>query len=533
MPSPSPSAPGPRRWGSAPDAVERLYVYWVVSTVLLVLVLLVVIILTRGMLHRQTQVLASLEQRVAALEVAQQQTEALAGQPVEQLPVRPGPPTVTPPVRVEVPPAAVTQPAAQAPVPAADLLEAQLTELLSAAEQGVVLDASAADELLDMVMRHGAAADWQPAIWTRLATLARLREQDALAEALAQRGLAAGPEFVRYLEVSIRGLLQRGVAEDALRLARQLHEQTNGSAVARLLLAAALTSSHQPAAADELLENLTDVSELGVADRLLLARLLLHLERGRRLDEVLNQIVEVPAELTAEHSFLTAVAMTGAGRTVEALAILDWLAGLPEPQVTTEGSVSGGWLVPRPTAYEIHVWRGVTLMFAQQVEAARQALNYAVALDQRQPEATYFLGVLEARCGRRQMAESHLRNTLTGTPGYPPACEALALLEMEDGRISLALEHLRQALSVNPRRAGAYFLLGVAYARIGQAEPAADALRQAFHLDPVYLEEARHTEALLRLFTVTELEGLAAEPVESAAEPVESEAEPGEQEAGT
>ena len=515
MPLPSSSSSRARRWTSGPDAVERLYVYWMVSTALLVLVALVAIILTRGMLARQTEALTKLEQRVTALEAKAHQPEPVVTPSVEKLPAAPPPPaTIAPPRPPAEPAPTTTQPTDRASTaPGAEALDAQLAVLLTQAQRGLVADSAAADRLLELATRHAGAADWPPATWARLATLARLRVQDELAETFGERAADAGPEFLQYLEISTRSLLYRGAIDAARRSAQRFHDESDGQPASRLLLAATLVAGGNLAAADEVLENLPDVTQLSLADRLLLARLLLHLERGRRLEELLNQVAEVPPELAAEHAFLSAVALVGAGRTVEALAILDWLAAQPTTELEVETDSSAGWPLPRPVRYEVHVWRGVALMYAQQMEAARGALNYAISLDRQRPEAVYYLGVLEARAGRRQIAETYLRNLLTSTPDYAPACEALALLEMEDGRISLAMEHLRQALASNGRRAGAYFLLAVAYARISQMEPAADALRQAFRLDPAYLEEALNTPPLLRLFTTENLRLLATEPV--------------------
>jgi tetratricopeptide (TPR) repeat protein len=167
------------------------------------------------------------------------------------------------------------------------------------------------------------------------------------------------------------------------------------------------------------------------------------------------------------------------------------------------------WPWPRPGRYQIEVWRGTTLMLAQQSEAARQALQQAATLDPGRPEAQYYLGLLEARAGRPDVAKMYLKNALASAPRMVPAWEALASLEINEGEIDLALQHLSQAVSINFRRAPAHFLVALAHAKVSQKGPAAEALRITFQLDPDYLANAKQTEVLLNLFTPSELEALA------------------------
>jgi tetratricopeptide (TPR) repeat protein len=539
MTAPQRSSPPSTPSRPKPDAIERLYVYWLVSTVLLTLVVLLVAIMTRGTLHRQTQLVGELADRLGHMEQTVRdlqsaggpETVAPAGQPAEAAPpVGSGQPSSGQPRPASESPQVVA-PAATPPIPAPtqDVIGAQLDQVVSddPVTPGDVVEPDAAAELVETALTHVGRANWDGATWSRLAVLARLLGRDVAAEAFARRAAAAGEWLINYAEVSVRSLLARGRAREALPIAADLIERSQGSVTSRVLLAAACLDNDDPGSADEVLEALPVPAVLSTYDKLLLARALLGLEHWDRLEAVLGTLHEVPPELAAEHNFLAGASLARAGRTVEALAIFDGLSGVgqgsalsyPEGGATeaSAGRPTEAWPILRPDRYQIEVWRGVTLMLAQQTEAARQVLQRAAELDPGRPGAHYYLGVLEARAGRPEVAKSHLKNALASSARMAPAWEALAHLEIEDRQVDLALQHLAQAIDINPRRASAHFLTAIAYAKISQAEPAAQALRAAFRLDQKYLSEAKQTEVLLRLFTAEELDELAGEPAQEPA----------------
>ena len=157
-------------------------------------------------------------------------------------------------------------------------------------------------------------------------------------------------------------------------------------------------------------------------------------------------------------------------------------------------------------------------MYANQLEAARKALDEAARLDPGRPEAYYRRGILEAWDGKSEVAAGYLKNALASSARMAPAWEALASLELDADKVDAALEHLGQAIEIDPYRASAYYLSAIAHAKLSQAEQAADDLRKAFQLDPGYLEEAKQIEVFQRLFAPGVLERLAKPEEERPAE---------------
>ncbi|MCK4342942.1 MAG: tetratricopeptide repeat protein [Phycisphaerae bacterium] len=519
MPTKPPHTSSSSRSQPRRDAIERLYVYWLGSTALLALVVIVLAVFSRGALHRQTAAVETLARRVVALEEKVEQLES-ASRPR----IKPSAATSEPPRPAEAPPAqpprdAVVkppQPKTSRPEPPAPqsppeaTIQARLDQVVSPTPltPADVLNAAAAVELLEDALQEIGRARWSGATWSRLAVLARLLGRDANAKAFARRAAAEGERLLTYTEVSARSLLARGRPREALPLINRLVEQTRGSPTSQVLLAAALAATGDPGAADETVALLQANSELYPRDRLLLARVLLDLEQWPRLEAALAALHDVPAAWEAEYNFLQAASLARAGRTVEALAILEYLAAhLPEKKVAAEAAPA--WPPPGPDRYEIAVWRGVTLMHAQQPEAAREVLLQAAQLDPARPDAYYNLGILEGRAGQRERAKSYLQNALACSARLAPAWEALALLELNAREVDQALEHLATALELNPRRASAHFLLALAHAKLSRREPAAAALETAFRLDPLLLTQAKQTKVLLDLFTPGEMDLLA------------------------
>jgi tetratricopeptide (TPR) repeat protein len=530
MPAMKPDEPPTPRARSAPGAVERLYVYWAVSTGLLALAVLIVAIMTRGTLQRQNGTLNGLAEEVNALRQEVREWQETGGvQPQIETPptaLRPLPGEPPAPAEPAVP--EPKTPAADGAAPTTQPGEVVPTDgAMGAALEGLmgdepvtladVTDAEAAGGLLVTAMQYAREAQWSGRTWSRLAILARLLAQDVLAADFAQRAADLGEPLDNYAEVSVRSLLARGRAREALPLAESLRQRAPTSPTARILAAAALLGVDDQASADEILETLPVPAVVATYDKLLLARALMNLEHWTRLEAVLSTVQSVPAELGPERSFLLAVSLAHSGRTVEALALLDGLAAEGKP--AEEATAAGAWPWPQPSRYEIEVWRGVTLSLARQPEAARQVLQAAAGLDPARPEAHYYLGVLEAQAGRPEVAKMHLKNALAASARMVPAWEALASLEINEGELNLALQHLSQAVSINVRRAMAHFLMAVAHAKASQKGPAEEALRITFQLDSSYLAQAKQTEVLLALFTPAELDALAAEPGIEAAPP--------------
>jgi tetratricopeptide (TPR) repeat protein len=535
MPAPNSPAPHPTPPRPAPGAVERLYVYWLVSTGLLLLVMLIVAILMRGTIVRQAVLIGDLSDQVADLQQEIRDVQAaprervrpdVAPLPREVPPSRP--PPETPPV-APPPPASTTAPrtppAPEIRIPADSAVRAQLEELVSDDPKtpSDVTDPQAAAELVESALRYGGRAQWSGSTWLRLATLARLLGHDAAAEIFAEQGHTGGEPLVVYEEVSVRSLLARGHAPEALPIARRLSEHTQASPTSQVLLAATHLALDDLASADEVLETLPVPVVVHTYDKLLLARVLLALEHWPRLGAVLSTVRNVPPELNAEYSYLLALADAYTSRTVEALAILDGLLGELPPGSAAHAvpgtRPSGPWPWPQPDRYDIEAARGLALLLARQAEAARQVLQQAAELDPRRADADYNLGLLEAQARRSDLAKSFFKNALARSPQLAGAWEALAALEINDDHVEQALPDLAQAVRINIRRASTRFLMAIAHAKLSQKELAAEALRITFQLDENYLAEAKQADVLLRLFTSAELDELATEPTPAGLRP--------------
>lgn len=504
-----PSQPPPRRNSPPPTgALERLYVYWLASTIVLLLMMVVLAALIGGALRSQDARITALEKRLAS-PVPPPAHATPAPSQVTTRPAQPSAPPPAPPTapdRAAVPPPSTTAAAPPATAPSEPEIRARL-ERVSGGEPvtiSEVADRSGAGALLDEALVHIARARWSGETWERLASLARLLGRDANAEAFARRAALEGSALAQYREVSVRSLLARGRAADALPLAEDLADATTGEPTARVLLATALLGTGRPTAAEQVLADLGDPDVLDPRDRLLLGRDLLALEQWDRLASLLDGLEDVPPEAAGERQFLTALVLVRRGRLAEGLAMLDYLAG----QLPPAGSGAAAGLSPAP--HDVLLWRGVALTQAEQPDAARAALQAAAELDPSRPEAHYRLGLLEQRLGRTGPARAHLENAVALAPQFAAAWEALAIMAFNDGDMTATLQNVFRALDVAPRRASSHFLAALAQARLDRREAAAGALIVAFQLDPTLLEEARQTETLLRVFTPQELERLAA-----------------------
>lgn len=511
---------------AARNALERLYIYWLTSVLLLILLAALSIVLVRGALQRQTDAISALQAKVSRLEIQLQEAQTAAPPPAEttRAPTEPTRrpdetrrPRTTPD---EYAPPGVTglQPAPAAAA-AQGLDEATLRMRLDQVLPSPALipsdirDADAALKLLEEADRSVPSASWNGSTWARLATLARLLGQDAAAARLARRAASAGGDPTEYLAATTRMLLARGAADDALPLVSQLVEQTRGVPTARVLLAATLITLGNDDDADETVALLAGAGEMALIDRLLLGRILLALERWDELDALMSGIKQVPDTLAAEYGFLLAAGRAHAGNTVEALAILDGLrADLPPARTSgTAARIGHPWqaLPPAPDLYEIETWRGVALLRAGQRDAAQEVLQQAASLSPGRPDAHYQLGVLEAQRGRPEIAALHFKNALASSARYAPAWEALALLEIDTGELDAALEHVARALDVNIRRPAAHFLRAIAHAKRADHDQAAAALQEAVRLDQRYVDKALQIEVFQRLFTPEELQQMA------------------------
>ena len=524
----------PRRGHS--DAVERLYVYWIVSTVLLLFGVVVTALYTRGALNAQMEQSSEVLNRLAALERTVEQLPAAPALPPPDADAKPRVSDAAPPAPPgeqtpapaptaagpETPAAEPSPPPSKIEAPAAVPSEADIQSGLDAAlTPGTALplaiaDLAAAEGVLDTALAHLGRAAWSGQTWARLAAMARLMSRHTTADAFARQAHNAGDPLVSYAEISGQVLLTQGRAQEALQHARHFAAQTDGAAQARLLLARVLLELDDQAGADDLVSSIDDFEALELQEKLALARACVRLHHWQRLADVMSAAPPPPEDLAAEHSFLHAVALIQANeRLPEALAMLDYLAAHVGGATTAgETRVPAALPQPMPDEPEIATWRGVALMRGRQLDTARAALETAAALRADRPEPHYWRGMLEMDADRLEIAAMFFENALAASPQYAPAWEALGGVALRSGNTNGALEAARRAIEANDRRASAHFLLAIAYALGDRREQAAVALQNTFALEPDYLEEAQQADIFVRLFTPEELAELAALPPE-------------------
>ena len=512
-----------------PGVVERLYVYWIFSTVVLLLALVVLVLYLCTVANRLEQIERTLmvlrESRVVEPPAQVQPTpspqtqDSDKPQAVPRISENSHPPVTTQPTSTAY--AEETPNSVVAPLVVDIPPESEITALLDrAVARGVYLpfvidDRSAADAVLETAQKYVNQAKWSGKTWSRLAVLARLMSHLTATESFARRAFKADDPLTDYAEVSARILLWQGHAREAHMHAEHFAEQSGGSPAARLLLARVWLALDDPAAADELLTSIDNPTALTEHDRLGLARAYYTLHRWDNLAGVMATLSSVPNELEAERNFLRAVALIQKNeRLVEALGILDYLrehlVDAREPTTADETHIT--YTPPIPDSYEIATWRGVTLLRGGQTDSARQTLEAAAELQAVRPEAYYWLATLEIRAGHDDAAQEFLNQALDSSARFAPAWEALALIALNRGDLDATLEIIGKAIEANERRASAHFLHALAHAKANRRGPAGAALRKAFLLDPDYLNKAKQTELLERIFTTQDLEALAANP---------------------
>jgi tetratricopeptide (TPR) repeat protein len=490
--------PPPSR-GSSTGTVERLYVLWIVSSLMLVLLIVIVALLGSGQLRHHAERISQQSTAIAQLrsdmsKARQELANLKAGIPDRaQAPQAPRVPAEEPgesasPVEGEV----AEPPAAPLATMAAGDIEALLQKAVRPGEDGLyeVVDRTAAAEALQAGLAGVGHASWSGETWARLAALACLLDHDTQAEMFAASARVANEFPGAYYEISARKLLTQQRPREALVFARLLAAGRPTDPRGALLLAEAYRLTGDLAAADVALEDLGDAEHLSLADKLRLGRLFAALEHWDRLDALLASVGEVPQAALPQLNYLRALLAIQQGRLPEALAILNNL------------------LAEHPDDYELRTWRGVALLYARQFQAAREALAHAEEHPER-PEAWYWRGMLELEAGNIDDAIPLLEHAVAASHSFAPAWEALGTIALNQGDVSTALENLTKAVNANPRRATTYFLIALAQAKASRPVETADALRTAFRLDSTFLETAKQAEAIRRMFSEDELAALA------------------------
>lgn len=490
------------------DALERLYVLWIFSTMLFLLALVALVFVFSGRLAIMRDDVRSLTQRVIELERRGLQTAVPMAALAPAQPIEP-PTAATQPTR---PPVAAESPS---PAPAAAALSElavrqRLDECLRVAQGGISINRDADPEQLIADVR--AAADrllLSADVWARLALLARQLGRGAEVEHFLLLSRSAGGDGREFYEVLVAALLAAGRADEARDLAMQW-VQEGGPALAALLLLETQLASGRLNAAHETADRLRD-QRLAPAAALRYARGLMSLERWGELATILDQLPRDAALDADERDLLRAIARFHTGRLPDALAILEFQ------------------LEQRPDDYEVVVWHAAAIAQLARfdrartgettIETARAVLTQAAQSNPRRPEAPYWLAILESAAGRDAQADALLAPVTVAAPNYAPAWELRGALALNAGDLDAARAHLSQALAANNRRPSAHLLLAIAAAKAADRPAAEAALTAALRLDPGLIESARATEALAAMFTAAEMEAMMAAAASQPAAP--------------
>lgn len=479
------------------DAIARLYVIWIGSTCLLLLVLLLVIFLLRGELSRQNTSIAALVTRIDALETdlaAARQSPSQRN--VGQLPVRDTPRTTTQPAPATKPTANAAPPSVS---PAQALNDAdvqrELARLLRLGDLGrpEIADRVAALALLARVERAAPPPQLQAATLSRLALAALLCGQAERAAGYAQQAERAGQAALDYLVESARASLDDGSIAQARAAAARAHE-LSPSAECAIVFAAALAENSEFSFAGDVAESVQDWSSLSPDDCVRLANAFVELEWWSELTKLMPRVARLPSRLHVERERLQGIDLVQHGSFADAATVFESVLG------------------KRPNDAGAQRWRAISLLRSGQAEAARREF---LALAERLPTerpARYWLGVLAQRAGNLDEARAYWQRCVELAAGYAPAWEGLGLLSLNQNDLATATEQLGKAVQADPRRASSQFLLGLCHAKAGRRGPAADALKAAIDRDIAFLDEARSAEAIRRLFEPRELENLRGEP---------------------
>ncbi|MBL8878879.1 MAG: tetratricopeptide repeat protein [Phycisphaerales bacterium] len=472
------------------DAIARLYVIWIGSTCLLLLVLVLVIFLLRGELSRQNGTIGALVTRIDEVE---KQLAAQRDRPpraTTQAPPRESPSTTTRPATTTKPIAnsALPAPAQNQPLDDAGV-QRELARLLRLGELGRPELADRATAMALLARLERAAPPLQPPTLGRLALAALLAGNSDRAAAYAQQAESAGQAALDYLVESARLALDEGRAADARPAAARAHE-LSPSAECAIVFAAALADNVEYSAAGDVAESVQDWSALSPDDCMRLAGTFVELEWWPELSRLMPRIARLPSRLEFERERLRAIELIQHGSYADAASALELALGR------------------RPNDAGAQRWRAIALLRSGQPDAARREF---LALVERLPNeraARYWLGVLAQRAGNFDEARAYWQRCVDLAAGYAPAWEGLGLLSLNQNDLATATEQLGKAVAGDPRRASSQFLLGLCHAKAGRRGSAADALKAALDRDIAYLDEARSAEAIRRLFEPRELENL-------------------------
>lgn len=495
------------------SAIERLYVYWLSSTVVLIVALVVLAFFVRGAVLQQHETLRELQRRVNQLE-----GRPAAGEP-------PRPPAATQPAtqpaaedaRVERPAAplratpppgvAATRPreavvGAPADRPASASLDQRLAQVARRPVRAPddVLDRAAAHALLDDLADARVAATTAE-LAVDAASLALVLDREGQAAGIIRAAPGPSKAAANLAEAGARAALLDERADDAVDWLDAADAHARDDPSLALLRVRADALQRGPAAAAAAAERV-DAARLSLGDRAALARLWLSLERWPQFEAAAAALLDPPCAGDASVNFIRAVALQRGARLVEALAAFDsQLARRAEPGDENRTADA-------PASTELQVWRGLTLASGGALEAARAALLAAAETEPAAGAVYVALARVEMGSGEPGRARTYLDTALAHTPDSASAWETRAALELNQNAVAAAVESAGRAIDSDPGRSSSRMLRALALAKLERREAAADDLAAALRLDASLLDEALQAEVLTRMFATDELRAM-------------------------
>ena len=483
----------------SPIAADRLYVLWIISSLVVVLVIIVGGLMTSGSMRRYERALdqqsAAIDELRGDLETLQKQVLKLSERKQAE-PARPArdkqPASPKPPESSQASPTP-TEPATEQTQP-----PAPTNALAALLDQAVAIDNAGRPALKDMAAAQEALEQAQIApnltgrLCARLALVAALAGESQLAERFAIQAMNSGTPPVAYYEYATRQNLAADRITEATVFARRLREALPENSRANLLFAAALSRSGDWANAGTGLQRVHEPERLSFDDRLLFGTLLLKAERWAPLQALLAGLSDAPPARLEDVNRLRAGFAIHRNHVVEGLAIADEL------------------LAQKPEDNELRILRAAALIGANQLDAARTQLQDVKPT----PEAWFWLGILELHSNDAERAIAALQQTLEEEHRHSPAWEALATIALNDGDLPSAGTYVDNAIAANPWRPSPHLLRAIVKAKANQREQARESLATAVQLDPTLIETAAQADILQSIATTEELRALLEKGVE-------------------
>lgn len=128
--------------------------------------------------------------------------------------------------------------------------------------------------------------------------------------------------------------------------------------------------------------------------------------------------------------------------------------------------------------------QGLDAHVAGDLDAALDAYEHVLSIDDRNVYANYNIGLINYGRGNIDVAEAKYQASLSADPSYMPALFNLAVLKFESGAYQEAVDLYREVIVLEPSNANAHLNLGFALRSAGDVEGGDAEIAAAIELDP-------------------------------------------------